>query len=164
MKKTIFKLLCLVMICSCLVCSVSAADNPDYLYDGIEYYSTAQQRGNNVPSNNDVLLLPNDGSRSFTYSFSGKTKQYSDFVISPQTNTTGMTIEYIATSADHFITFKIIDKANSNVVYSEEISVINGFVQGVFFDFTYFEKGRGYYIELSSPSLSTASGSFTISN
>lgn len=162
-KKIITLCLTAIMVVGCMAFSVSAADNPDYLYDGIEFYSAQIARGNSVPNSSSYILLPDD-TDSFSYDFSGRTKQYSDFVISPQTTTTGIRMFFEATSNSHNLTMKVIRKDTGTVVYSDTVSVLKGFEQEFWLSFTYLEKGRGYYIELSNPSISGAAGTFTITD
>ena len=162
-KKTVALCLATVVSIGCLCFSASAADNPDYLYDGVEYYSGQMTRGNWVPNSNSVVLLPyNTG--SFTYNFSNYSKQYSDFVISPQTTTTGIRMFFEATSNSHNLTMKVIRKDTGDVVYNDTITVLKGFEQEFWLPFTDLEKGRGYYIELSNPTINGAAGKFTITD
>lgn len=162
-KKIVALCLTAVMSIGCLCFSASAASNPDYLYDGVDYYSE-NSRANYAPGlNPDVVLLPND-SDSFSYNFSNYSKQYSDFVISPQTTTTGIRMYFEATSNSHNLTMKVIRKDTGTVVYSDTVTVLKGVEQEFWLSFTYLEKGRGYYIELSNPTISGAAGTFTITD
>lgn len=161
MKKFTSIVLCVVMVLGCMAFSISAADNPDYLYNRSEYYSAIQPRGDYEPSPPDVVLLP-EGSGSFDYSFANKTIQYSDFIISPQTPTTGIRMSFEATSASHNVSIKVIRLDTDEAVYSGTLSMLKGFEQEFWLSFTYLEPYCGYYIELTNPSISNASGTFTI--
>ncbi len=161
MRKQILKIVCVAMSLLCLNISTLAADNPDYLYDGITNYNMSQLRAGQIPSN--VLAIPNDGSGRFTYTFAYQNKQYSDFIIAPQTNLTGIRMKYIATSQTHDLTIKVINKVTGEVVYNSVQTVLANYERELFLSFAYFEVGNGYYIELSNPSISGASGQFTIS-
>jgi len=59
---------------------------------------------------------------------------------------------------------KVIRKDTGTVVYSDTVTVLKGIEQEFWLSFTYLEKGRGYYIELSNPSISSAAGTFTITD
>ena len=162
-KKIIAKCLVSTIIVGCMCFPVAAADNPSYLYDGITFYSEQMQRGNYVPDASSVVLLPNE-TGSFNYDFTNRTKQYSDFIISPQTATVGIRIFYQATSGTHNLTMKVIRKDTDEVVYSDAFVIINGREQSIWLNCTYLEKGRGYYIELSNPSVNNATGTYRITH
>lgn len=161
LKKTFVVCLAVITALGCMTVGISAADNPDYLYDGIEYYSEVHTYGNTVP-NYSVVRLPNE-SGSFSYSFASLPKQYSDFIIAPVVNGTDIRMRYIATSASHDITVKVIRKDTLDVVYNEVLTALNGYQQEVCIYSEYLETGRGYYIEITSPNIANASGTFYIS-
>ncbi len=159
-KKCISIITCIIMLIGCVNFSVCAADNPSYLYDESENFDV-MPAGNNIPGNIEILHLPGN-SDYFTYSFAGKTVQYSDFLIVPQTTTTGIRISYTTSSGTHSLTMKIIRKDTGETIYSEPITVLNGFVQEFYLPFTYLEKSKAYYIELSNPTTNNAAGTFTV--
>ncbi len=162
MKKaiTILLTICLLTIGTT---AVFAADHPAYLDYNFNAYAAphAMPFGNDIPSIDAIALPGEEG--TFNYSFASASKQYSDFIFSPTTSTTGATIAYKATSASHNVTLKVINVTTSEVVYSTTISALNGFEQEFRLSFTYMERNQGYYIELSSPSISGASGTVTVS-
>ena len=157
-KKVIAICLTAITIVSCMSFSTSAADNPDYLYNEM------QPRGNTRPGANGAYVdLPNS-TGSFSYNFTNQTKQYSDFLIVPLTSTTGIRMLYKATSASHDVTLKVIAVSDRDVVFSETVTILNGFEQESWVSFTDLESGKAYYIELSNPSVSGAKGTFTITD
>lgn len=128
--------------------NVFAADDPAYLYDGIEYYSSA------------VVSLP-DGSGSFSYSFASGETQYSDFVISPQEANTSMYITITGTSEEHDITFQVFKK-DSTLIFSDTLTVLEGERQEFIVPFYDLEVGRGYYIKLTSAAKQDVSGTVSV--
>ncbi|HIW58218.1 MAG TPA: hypothetical protein H9685_08595 [Firmicutes bacterium] len=159
--KKFFSSISLILVFILTLIPVNAADYPAYLHDGIDEYFEVQTRGNYIPSSSNVLYLPGQ-SGSFSYSFANRNIQYSDFVISPQNTTTGIRMSYRATSSTHTATLKVIRKDTGTVIHSETITALNGFTQEFYLSFTYLEQNRGYYIELSNPSISNASGICTV--
>ncbi len=162
-KKIISMVLTLVLAISCMSFSVNAADNPDYLNNREEYLSLLNMRLNYVPPASSVVFLPGN-SGSFNYSFGVLSEQYSDFVIAPRDYVTGIRMFYEATSDTHTVMMKVKRLDNSQVVYSSNITVLAGLEQELYLDYPYFEKNMGYYIELTNPSISGASGTFTITD
>lgn len=163
-KKIVTLYIAMAAATGCLYITANAADNPECLYDnGVECCSKGTARGNTVPNWNSVIFLP-DGIGSFTYNFSDYAKQYSDFFICPQTPTAGMRILFEATSDSHNLTLKVIRQGTNEVIYNDIISVVKGFEQEFWIPFSYFETGKGYYIELSNPSISEAAGRITITD
>lgn len=162
-KKLVSLLLAVAIIMSCgTICSF-AADYPSYLNDGITYYLHDVTRGSSIPANSNVLMIP-EQTGSFSYSFSGQTMQFSDFIICPTTSTTSIKISYTSTSGSHNMLMEVIEKGSDEIIHSETLYPLNGYQQYLYIDFTSLVRGHGYYIKLTNPSSSTASGTFTISS
>lgn len=148
MKK---KILSLCVAFSCAVGSFGAL--ADTAYD-----VSAQS---SVTETKNVVSLPQE-TGTFGYSFKEYTKQYSDFIITPQTDNTGMRISFSATSEWHTLTMKIIDYITEETIYSKTMASYEDAEHEVYVNSGYFEKGKEYYIELSEPSVIGASGEVTV--
>jgi len=149
----------LVIALSIFTLPVMAADNPEYLYDGIYEYNM-YARGNTKPTNSNVVYLP-DESGTFTYSFAKYKTQYSDFVISPQKSQSDIVVCIESTTIDHDVTIKLYQKSGT-LVYTKEMTVLEGIETEFHIPFTYLKTQKGYYLKLSVEALSEAAGTVTV--
>lgn len=98
----------------------------------------------------------------FNYSLKAASQQISDFVIVTTTPVIGMKMTCEATSATHKITLNVVDKESGNSVCSRTVSVIEGFEEEFWIDFTELDVGREYYLMLTNLTNEPVSGIFTI--
>lgn len=157
LKCKILRVLSLVIvIIACMSLTVSATDSPWYLNPD----SSIDPCLNYIPVKE--LTLPGTG--TFNYSFDNNISvQYSDFLILPTSSVSGIRMKYTATSADHYLRVRVICHSTFEVIYDQEISVLNGITQSKFISLLGVPHDKfAYYIELSNPSISNASGTFTI--
>ena len=155
-KKIVAMIMSVVMMIGSVAISVSAADRPP-IWDNEDF----QIRGSAIPGTSNSISLPTQ-SGSFSYSFSGNSTQYSDFVFSPITSTTNAKLIYKATSNTHNLKLEVIRYDTRQSVFSETITVVKGFEEEIWVDFTYLQMNKGYYLKLTNPSITGASGTFTI--
>lgn len=162
MKKIITMMLTVSMLVTGAVAAF-AAEHPAYLDYDFNTYAVSEIAvfGNDIPSIEAIALPGETG--TFNYSFASARLQYSDFIFSPTTSTTGATISYRSTSTTHNVRLRVINVVTQEEVYSTTITALNGFEQEFRLSFTYLERNQGYYIELSNPSVSGATGIMTVS-
>lgn len=156
MKKRMLKILSLTMAIICMSIPAMAADTkPDWYEGGV------MPRGNNVPETYNQLRLPGQ-SGTFSYTLSLYGEQYSDFVIVPETTAIQIKIRATTTASSHTMTLKFCERASDTVLFTDTIAVTRGAIEEIFIPYGLIEAYRGYYIELSSPSTSGATGSITV--
>ena len=142
-------------------CAVSAgaADNPDsYLSDGITEYGMMD----GVLRSVDHTVYVPFHECSFSYDFSGKEKQYSDFAIAPISKEAGIRLIYHASSGTHNLGVRLIRKDTGEIAYTNSITVLQQQDQELWIPPAKLIEGRGYYLELINPTIGNASGMFTI--
>lgn len=155
LKRTIITFL--VTAVTMLIGIAYAADHPAYLDDDITYYLEDNQDNTDLK----VLMLPAQ-SLNFEYSFANQNIQFSDFVIVPSIGVTPIKIEYTSSSDAHSFLLEVIKEGGNETIYKEILYPISN-PQYFYVDFSLLQQGYGYYIKLSNPSSSNATGTLTIS-
>ncbi len=154
MKKRTMKILSVAMAVICMSMPVLAADEPPVWFeDGVMPF------GNTFPYLQ--LRLPGN-SGTFSYDIPPYGEQYSDFIIIPESVSINIKIQATTTAASHTMTIRVRDRADDTIIYSDIMAVTQNGVEEISLPYGSFVAYRGYYIELSSPSISHATGTMTV--